>query len=98
MDRNPHSSTTILQRGDAVTLGIRSHFDLWSTVVVAATFVLFILALFFKGMTHDILLEAGVLLVSIKIIMMSSKITKVATLMEKKLNDIHSKLGCAADN
>jgi len=49
-------------------LGIKSHFDPWSTIVVVVTFFLFILALFFKGMTQDILLEAGVLLVSIKII------------------------------
>ena len=78
-------------------LGIKSHFDPWSTIVVAVTFLLFILALFFKGMTHDILLEAGVLLVSIKIIMMSSKITNSANILEKKLDDIHGKLGCAAD-
>ncbi|MBW1742629.1 MAG: hypothetical protein JRJ47_04265 [Deltaproteobacteria bacterium] len=76
-------------------LGIKSHFDLWSTIVIVVTFLLFILALFFKGMTHDILLEAGVLLVSIKIIMMSSKITNSANLLEKKLDDIHRKLGCA---
>lgn len=78
--------------------GIKSSFDLGSAVVVAVTFLLFFLALFFKGATHDILLEAGVLLVSIKIIMMSSKITNIANLLEKKLNDIHEKLGCARDN
>ena len=51
--------------------GVKNSFDLWSVIVVALTFLLFILALFFKGLTRDILLEAGVLLVSIKIIMMS---------------------------
>jgi hypothetical protein len=39
-----------------------------------------------------------VLLVSIKIIMMSSKITNISKLMEKKLDDIHNKLGCSRDN
>ena len=79
-------------------LGIKSPFDLWSIVVVMVTFVLFFVALFFKGLTHDILLEAGVLLVSIKIIMMSSKITNTTKLLEKKLDDIHENPGCAADN
>lgn len=79
-------------------LGTKKHIDLWSTIVVVVTFVLFILALFFKGISHDILLEAGVLLVSIKIIMMSSKITNSTNLLEKKIDDIHNKLGCTADN
>ena len=79
-------------------LGIKSPFDLWSTIVIVVTFILFFVALFFKGMTHDILLEAGVLLVSIKIIMMSSKIANISKLMEKKLDDIHDKLGCARDS
>jgi protein-S-isoprenylcysteine O-methyltransferase Ste14 len=74
---------------------MKKPFDLWSAIVVAVTFLLFFLALFFKGLTHDILLEAGVLLVSIKIIMMSSKITNISTLLENKLDDIHDKLGCA---
>ena len=78
--------------------GVKNSFDLWSVIVVALTFLLFILALFFKGLTHDILLEAGVLLVSIKIIMMSAKITNIARLMEKKLDDIHDKLGCTGGN
>ncbi len=79
-------------------LGIKRPFDPWAAVVVAVTFLFFILALFFKGLTHDILLEAGVLLVSIKIIMMSSKITNSTNLLEKKIDDIHNKLGCAANN
>jgi hypothetical protein len=33
----------------------------------------FVTALFVKGFTHDLLLEAGVLLVSIKLIMMAYK-------------------------
>jgi hypothetical protein len=33
--------------------------------------MLFVLALFTKGLTHDILLEAGILLVSVKLIMMA---------------------------
>ena len=45
--------------------------DLGSTIVIAITFALFIIALFTKGLTHDLLLEAGVFLVSVKLIMMA---------------------------
>lgn len=43
--------------------------DRGNLIVVALTFILFIIALFEKGITKDLLLEAGVLLVSIKLIM-----------------------------
>jgi len=42
-------------------------------LVIIATIILFVMALFIKGLTHDMLLEAGVLLVSVKIIMMNYK-------------------------
>ena len=47
------------------------HIDFGSLLVIIITFVLFFVALFVKGFTHDLLLEAGVLLVSIKLIMMA---------------------------
>ena len=43
-------------------------FDGPSAAVIAVTLVLFVAALFFKGFTHDLLLEAGVFLVSVKLI------------------------------
>jgi hypothetical protein len=49
------------------------YFDIGTISVIAITFLLFILALFTKGLTHDILLEAGILLISIKLIMMAYK-------------------------
>jgi hypothetical protein len=49
------------------------HFDTGSLAVIVVTFVLFVLALFFTGLTHDLLLEAGVFLVSVKLIMMAYK-------------------------
>ena len=49
------------------------YFDIGTISVIAVTFLLFILALFTKGLTHDILLEAGILLISIKLIMMAYK-------------------------
>ena len=37
------------------------------------TLVLFVVALFAKGLTHDLLLEAGVFLVSVKLILAAYK-------------------------
>jgi hypothetical protein len=68
--------------------GIREYFDPASFVVILLTFVLFTVALFVKGFTHDILLEAGVLLVSVKLIMMSSKITDTSEEIVEKLSRI----------
>jgi hypothetical protein len=49
------------------------HFDTGSLAVIVITFVLFVLALFFTGFTHALLLEAGVFLVSVKLILMAYK-------------------------
>lgn len=51
------------------------HFDLGSIIVIITTFILFVMALFFTGLTHDLLLEAGVFLVSVKLIMMAYKVS-----------------------
>ena len=67
-------------------------FDFWSIVVVALTLLLFIVALFQKGLTHDLLLEAGVFLVSVKLIMMSHKSRIMAGEIEDRLEDIQSML------
>jgi hypothetical protein len=50
---------------------MEKHIDLSSLVVIIITFLLFFVALFVKGFTHDLLLEAGVFLVSVKLIMMA---------------------------
>ena len=47
------------------------YFDAGSLLVILFTFILFVTAVFVKGITHDLLLEAGVLLVSVKLIMMA---------------------------
>ena len=47
------------------------HVDLNSLIIIFITFLLFFIALFVKGLTQDMLLEAGVLVVSIKLIMMA---------------------------
>ncbi len=50
-----------------------SYFDPLSMVVIVLTLALFIIALFVKGFTHELLQECGVFLVSVKLIMMSHK-------------------------
>jgi len=57
-------------------------------IVIIITFLLFALALFVKGLTHNLLLEAGVLLVSIKIIMMNYKNNSSVNNIMKELDDI----------
>jgi hypothetical protein len=61
------------------------HFDFWSLFVIVLTFALFIVALFIKGLTHEILLEAGVFLVSLKLIMISHKNSVLAKKTEFQL-------------
>jgi len=56
--------------------------------VILITAALFILALFTKGFTHDLLLEAGVLLVSIKIIMVNYKMISFSQTIIKELKEI----------
>lgn len=49
------------------------HIDSASLTVVIITFVLFAAAIVEKGLTHDLLLEAGVFMVSVKLILMNAK-------------------------
>ena len=52
---------------------MRKHLDLSTQVTLAITLVLFVVALFEKGFTHDLLLEAAVFLVSAKLVLLSYK-------------------------
>jgi hypothetical protein len=67
---------------------MKSHFDTGSMIVIIITFVLFLLALFTKGFTKDLLLEAGVFLVSVKIIMMSYQNSAYIKGIENELKEI----------
>ena len=64
------------------------YFDVEAILILIITFTLFILALFFTGFTHDILLEAGVFLVSVKLIIMGYKASVSAIKIERKLEEI----------
>jgi hypothetical protein len=68
------------------------HFDLGSRLVILITFLLFVAALFFKGFGHDLLLEAGVFLVSVKLIVMAYKSSVAAREMNERLDDLRAAL------
>ncbi len=68
------------------------HFDTGSLLVIVTTFVLFAMALFFTGFTHDLLLEAGVFLVSVKLIIMAYKSSVSAQNIQRELTEIKTLL------
>ncbi len=63
-----------------------------NTIVIVITFILFIIALFTTGLTKNILLEAGVFLVSVKIILMNRSNMNSINELKNKLNEIIDKL------
>ncbi len=67
---------------------IRKYFDLGSLLIIIITFVLFLAALYFTGLTHDILLETGVFLVSVKLIVMSYKNKVLSDELREELAEI----------
>ena len=69
---------------------IRRYFDPGSLLVIFITFALFALALYFTGLTHDLLLEAGVFLVSVKLILMSYKNAVASDKLHAELAEIRS--------
>ncbi len=66
--------------------------DAGSLVVISITFVLFAAAVFTKDFTHDLLLEAGVFMVSVKLIMMAHRSNIMKESIEAKLDSIQSVL------
>jgi hypothetical protein len=71
---------------------LKRHFDAGSMVVIVVTFVLFASALFTTGFTHDILLEAAVFLVSVKLIIMAYKNIDATDSLHQRLDEIYKKL------
>ena len=63
---------------------MKNSLDTGSFVVALITLILFVAALFSKGLSHDLFLEVGIFLVSVKLIMMAHKNNvSVGQLMEK---------------
>jgi len=66
--------------------------DLASYVVMIITFVLFVIGAVEKGLTQELLLEAGVFLVSVKLILMSAKSNVTAQQIANRLDAIQASL------
>jgi hypothetical protein len=67
---------------------IRQSSDPWALVIIVLSFGLFGLALVLKGFTHDLFLEGGVFLVSLKLILMAKKNIETENRLERHLTEI----------
>lgn len=76
---------------------VLGNIDPLSMVVIVLTLVLFVIALFATGFTHDLLQECGVFLVSVKLIMMSHKNGVSARHSEEQLEKIQNLLETARE-
>ena len=74
----------------------RQHLDPGSILIIVLTLLLFLAALFTKAFTHDLLLEAGVFLVSVKLIVMAYKQSVTARDVKEKLDRIYELLATKA--
>jgi hypothetical protein len=68
------------------------HLDTASALTITATLLLFGIALFTKGLTHDLLLEAGVFLVSVKLVLGGYKSAQAAEAVQTRLARIEGTL------
>ena len=71
---------------------MKDHFDIGSIIIIIITLILFITALFTKGLTHDLLLETGIFLVSVKLILMAYKNSSSNKKLLEKLDEIKNLL------
>jgi len=68
------------------------HLDTASALTITTTLLLFGIALFTKGLTHDLLLEAGVFLVSVKLVLAGYKSAQAAEAVQTRLTRIEGSL------
>ena len=71
---------------------IQRHLDLGSRVVIVVTLCLFVAALFLKGLSHDLLLEGGVFLVSVKLIVMAYKNSVAEAQLSDRIDAVQATL------
>ncbi len=71
----------------------KKYLDIASTLTLMVTVILFMIAAFETGLTHDLLLEAGVFLVSAKLVIASYQQKITADAMSVKLDRLAEKLG-----
>ena len=71
---------------------MKNLFGFGNIVVIVLTVILFVTALFVKGITKDLLLETGVLLVSIKLILFNFKQAEFDKDVLRRLDEIQKNL------
>ena len=71
--------------------------DSGSRLVILLTLALFVAALFLKGFSHDLLLEAGVFLVSVKLIIMAYHNGVSEQLLHRRLDGLEAALARLED-
>jgi uncharacterized membrane protein len=76
---------------------IRQKLDLGSRLVIVVTLALFVAALFVKGFGHGLLLEAGVFLVSVKLIIMAARHGATDRELRQRLDQIDATLAEVRD-
>lgn len=77
---------------------VHEHLDLGSKIVIVITLILFVAAVWVKGLGHELLLEAGVFLVSVKLILMAYKNSVASRRLDERLTRIEVLLARAADH
>jgi len=76
----------------AMSMSRQNHLDAGSRIVIVVTCALFVVALFIKGFGHGVLLEAGVFLVSVKLIIMAYKNSVSSAELKEQLLNLHADL------
>jgi hypothetical protein len=75
---------------------MKKFLDIGNALVIAVTLILFTLALITTGLTKNLLLEAAVFLVSIKIILTNYKISRSSKEIVNELQKLREKLDSKA--
>lgn len=65
--------------------------DRASLFTLVITLILFVVALFEKGLTHELLLEAGVFLVSVKLVLSSHKSEILTKSLIQKVDQLNER-------
>ena len=71
---------------------MKKHLSNTDFTIILVTIILFVVALFVKGFSKELLLEIGILLVSIKLILMNHKNAVANQRILEELNQVQKQL------
>lgn len=71
---------------------LKKHLSRGSLIIISLTLVLFMIAPFLEGKAHDIMLELGIFLISVKLILMTYKNSVSEKKILEKLDMIYEEL------